>query len=171
MKKSNSNKDCIKALVIREYQPGDLGYIDYLHCKLYEREYGFDVSEFEPYVLPAMGKFLETKDRSGSMVWVAEDNGVIVGSIAIIQNSEDDAQLRWFLIDPSARGTGLGNAFIMTAIDFCKEKGYKSIYLWTVKNLDAARHLYKKYGFEITEYASRFLWGVDLIEERWELSL
>jgi len=171
MEKSKDRNDCIKALMIREYKPGDLGYIDYMHCKLYEKEYGFDVSEFEPYVLPAMGKFLETKDRSGSMVWVAEDKGVIVGSIAIIQNSEKDAQLRWFIVDPSARGTGLGNAFMMTAIDFCRKKNYDSVFLWTVKTLDAARHLYGKYGFEITEYVSRFLWGIDLVEERWELTL
>jgi len=171
MGKGSKTNDCIKALIIREYKPGDLGYIDYMHCKLYEKEYGFDVSEFEPYVLPAMGKFLEMKDRSGSMVWVAEDNDTIVGSIAIIQNSEKDAQLRWFLIDPSARGTGLGNALINTAIDFSREKGYSSIYLWTVKTLEAARHLYKKYDFEISEYASRFLWGIDLVEERWELQL
>lgn len=161
----------LEALHIRKYRPGDLGYMDYMHCKLYEKEYGLDGYAFEPYVLPSMGKFLQSEDRSGSMVWVAEENNRIVGSIAIIQSTPKEAQLRWFLIDPSARGKGLGKAFMEVAVDFCRQEGYGNVFLWTFEQLGAARHLYGRFGFEITETVSHFLWGIDLTEERWDLAL
>lgn len=159
------------AFRIREYRPGDLGYMDYMHCRLYAEEYGFDGLEFEPYVLPAMGRLLEAEDRSGSMVWVAEDGDAIIGSIAIVKAGEGEAQLRWFLIDPSARSQGLGNAFMEKALDFCRKENYVRVHLWTIQRLEAARHLYEKFGFQVTETVSHFLWGIDLTEERWDLVL
>jgi len=161
----------INNLSIRNYKPGDLGYIDFMHCKLYEDEYGLDAASFEQYVMPSMVKFLETKDKQGSMIWVAEYGNQIIGAIAIIRVNHNSAQLRWFLIDPKFRGIGLGKNLTDTAVSFCKSQNYKTVFLWTLDFLEAARYLYEKFGFKITESKSHFLWGKDLTEERWELKL
>jgi len=161
----------INNIHIRNYKPGDLGYIDFMHCRLYESEYAFDAESFEQYVLPSMATFLDTKDKQGSMIWVAEYGNHIVGAIAIIKVDHNSAQLRWFIIDPKFRGFGLGRNLMTTAVSFCKSQNYKTVFLLTIDFLKAARYLYQNFGFELTESKSHFLWGKDLTEERWELKL
>jgi GNAT superfamily N-acetyltransferase len=90
--------------------------------------------------------------------------------IAIAKAEEDTAQLRWFLIEPEMRGKGLGHRLMKTAVDFCKEKGYRHVFLWTVDILEAARHLYQVYGVTLTETVENDVWTDDMIkEERWDL--
>lgn len=156
---------------IREYKPGDLGYIAYMHCRIYEREYGLDSSSFELYVLPNMAKFLENPDKGGSNVWVAEINNQIVGAIAIIKVDKGSAQLRWFLVDPDFRGLGLGKKLMTAAVHFCEHIGHKKVFLWTIDFLDAARHLYSKFDFQLGRTKTHFIWGKTLTEEYWELNL
>jgi GNAT superfamily N-acetyltransferase len=114
---------------------------------------------------------LKNFDSSKENLWILEINQQPKGSIGIVKVDETSAQLRWFLIEPDVRGRGFGNRLVQTAIDFCRDKKYKTIFLWTNSELIAARRIYKKYGFKITETKRKKLSNQDLIEERWELSL
>jgi len=111
-------------------------------------------------------------DSEGGELWVAEINGEIVGSIAITKNNRTVAQLRWFLIDERYQGMGIGKKLMEAAIQFCVEQKYQHIFLWTVSILTAARHLYKKYHFVLTEEKTNSEWTESMIvEERWDLDL
>ncbi|MCI0465385.1 MAG: GNAT family N-acetyltransferase [Gemmataceae bacterium] len=150
-------------------KPGDLGYIVYLHGIVYAREYGFDPT-FEAYVAAPLAAFVRSACER-ERLWIAERGGRIVGCVAIVAAAPQTAQLRWFLVEPSARGAGLGKNLLREAVTFCKESGYESIILWTVSALTAAAHLYQAVGFQKTEEKPGRLWGVDVVEEKYELLL
>jgi GNAT superfamily N-acetyltransferase len=150
-------------------KPGDLGTIIHLHGTIYAKEYGFDET-FEAYVAGPMAEFARShtdRDR----IWVAERGDKIVGCIAIVSASASDAQLRWFLVDPSARGIGLGQHLLRESIAFSREYGYERVFLWTVSPLVAAARLYQSVGFQKTEEKTGRCWGVDLVEEKYVLQL
>lgn len=157
---------------IRSYEPKDVEYIINRHRELYDIEYGFG-SEFSDYVEKYVLKFDEHHDESKENIWIAEADGKLIGMIAIVRadDSNSTAQLRWFLIEPHMRGIGLGYKLMKTAVDFCKEKNYKHVFLWTVSILEAARNLYKRFGFELTESKANESWGEHLMEERWDLEM
>lgn len=162
--------DGISPIYIRPYQQKDIEYIIKRHRELYEAEYGFG-SEFGDYVQKHILQFNECHDKDRENIWVAEANNGLVGVIALVKVDDFTAQLRWFLIEPEMRGRGLGHKLMKTVIDFCKEKNYRHVLLWTVSILDAARHLYKENGFELTETKINDTWGNRLTEERWDLHL
>jgi ribosomal protein S18 acetylase RimI-like enzyme len=152
-----------------DLKPGDVGYIVYLHGTLYSREYGFDPT-FEAYVAGPLSEFVRHRtDRD--RLWIAEREGQIVGCIAIVGVSEKEAQLRWFLVDPSARGLGLGRTLIEEAVAFCRSCGYESVFLWTESALTTAAHLYRSLGFEKVEEKPGRQWGVEVVEEKCLLHL
>jgi ribosomal protein S18 acetylase RimI-like enzyme len=152
-----------------DLRPGDLGAIVQLHGTLYAREYGFDPT-FEAYVAGPLAQFvLSRSDRD--RLWLAEQAGRVVGCIAIVGAAEREAQLRWYLVDPSVRGRGLGARLLREAVAFCKERGYESAFLWTVAALRAAAHLYRSVGFEKVEERPGQRWGVGVVEERYVLQL
>ena len=153
-----------------EIRPGDLGAIMHLHGVLYAEEYGLDWT-FELYIAKGYAEAVEAFTSGKARLWVAEDAGKVVGSIAIVEHSPEAAQLRWFLLHPSARGQGLGRRLLQEAIEFSRANGYQRVFLWTLSNLDAAIHLYRAFGFQKTEEATHQLWGKRLTEERYELSL
>ncbi len=162
------NKQASASIGIRHAKTGDLGYVIYRHGILYSQEYGFD-SSFEEYVLQGLAKYVENYNPALDRIWVAEFNGCIAGSIAIVHVSPDTAQLRWFLVEPKFRNLGLGKRLVKEAIEFCKPR-YKNIYLWTLSSLDSARYLYKSFGFNPVEESSHFIWGKHLTEEKWVLN-
>lgn len=150
-------------------RPGDVGYIVYLHGTLYAREYGFDPT-FEAYVAGPLAEFVRgasARDR----LWDAERGGQVVGSIAIVGASRETAQLRWFLVDPAVRGAGVGRKLLDESVAFCKECGYRTVILWTVSALSAAAHLYRVAGFRKVEEKPGRMWGVDVVEEKYQLDL
>jgi N-acetylglutamate synthase-like GNAT family acetyltransferase len=151
-------------------KPGDVGMITLLHGTLYAEEYGLS-PEFEGYVAAGIGKFAQSHDENLERLWIAEMNGQIVGSIAIIKHDEAVAQLRWFLIHPQARGHGLGRRLISEALAFCSRRHYKSVFLLTLHNLYAAGHLYQANGFIKSAEQTHFIWGHTLTEERYDLTL
>lgn len=152
-----------------EIRPGDLGAIVRLHGILYAREYGFDPT-FEAYVAGPLSQFvLSHTDRE--RFWIAERDDQFIGCIAIVRAETDKAQLRWFLVDPSVRGMGLGKRLIDEAISFSRQAGYRSILLWTVSVLAAAAALYRSCGFERVEANPAKRWGVEVIEEKYLLHL
>jgi GNAT superfamily N-acetyltransferase len=151
-------------------RPGDLGMITHLHGVHYAREYGLDTT-FEPYVARPLSDFVLTGPDAGRL-WLAEQDGQIVGSLAIVRTSNPgEAQLRWFLIVPGCRGTGLGRRLMDAAMAYCKDQALISVFLWSFNELDAALHLYRAHGFAETERTSSHLWGRDRTEIRMELRL
>jgi GNAT superfamily N-acetyltransferase len=149
--------------------PGDLGAIVHLHGVLYAREYGFDPT-FEAYVAGPLAEFVRSASPR-ERLWVAEKNGQVVGCIAIVAASPETAQLRWFLVDPGVRGAGLGKRLLNEAVAFSKGCGYANVILWTVSALAAAAHLYRGAGFRKVEEKAARLWGADVVEEKYELTL
>lgn len=160
--------DGINPITIRTYKAKDVEYVINRHRELYGMEYGFK-AEFSDYVEKYVLKFEEHHDESKENIWIAEAGGKPVGMIAIVKADDNTAQLRWFLIEPEMRGLGLGYKLMNTVMDFCKQKGYKHVFLWTVSILEAARILYKRFGFELTESKDNDSWGVHLTEERWDM--
>ncbi len=152
-----------------DLKPGDIGYVVYLHGIVYAREYGFDRS-FEAYVAGPLSEFARCASAR-ERLWIAEREGRIVGCIAIVASSPLVAQLRWFLVEPSSRGEGVGKRLLTEAVAFCRTCGYRSIILWTVSALATAAHLYRLAGFEKCEEKSGKKWGVEVVEERYELTL
>ena len=152
-----------------DLRPGDIGCLIRLHGVLYAREYGFDHT-FEAYVAGPMSEFARS-DSDRERLWIAECDERIVGCIAIVASSADVAQLRWFLVDPSCRGVGLGRRLLNEAVTFSRAAGYRSIVLWTVSELVAAAHLYRAAGFTKSEEIPGRRWGADVVEEKYELSL
>lgn len=157
-------------ITIRSHRPGDLGYITYRHAVFYSKNYGFD-STFDAYVASGLSDFITRFDPQKEHLWVAETDTTPVGSIAIVKKDETTAQLRWFLVEPEARGKGLGKKLLSETIAFCHRKNYRKIILWTVSNLDIARKLYKHSGFTVSETQTHEIWGQTLTEEMWTLHL
>lgn len=154
---------------IRTFQPGDVGFVAHLHGRMYDKTYNFR-RMFEYYVMKGLTEFLIHND--GGELWIAEVDGKMVGSIAITRFNNNVAQLRWFVLDENYHGMGIGKKLMETAIEFCKEQGYKHVFLWTVSILVTARYLYQKYNFRLTEEQPNHEWsGSELIEERWDLDL
>lgn len=156
----------IKDVVIRTQKTGDAGYIAYRHCVIYEKEYGLE-GTFEQYVLDSLVKYIER--RSEGEIWVAEYNGQIVGSIGVVSIDKNTAQLRWFLIEPEFRGIGLGRQLMTKAVDYCKQKKFSRVFLWTKLGLKVAHHLYSSFGFMPVEQVENNTWKRSVVEERWEL--
>ena len=154
---------------LREAVSGDLGWIIIRHAEIYSLEYGF-TQEFEIYVLLGLAEYLE-KSRSGSRVWIAECGGAAAGSVGIVELAEDRAQLRWLIVEPHVRGLGVGKKLMEQAVSFCRERNYGQVLLWTLKDLHAARALYKSFGFNLVEEKRGMMGGQTMIEECWTITL
>lgn len=152
-----------------DLRPGDLGAVVALHGTLYAREYGFDAT-FEAYVAGPLADFVRTADPRARL-WLAERAARLIGCVAVVAVDDATAQLRWFLVAPEARGLGLGRLLLVSALGFAKEQGYRRMILWTVSALTAAAHLYRAVGFHKIEERPIRLWGIDVIEEKYERRL
>jgi GNAT superfamily N-acetyltransferase len=160
----------IDAVTLRtDLRPGDVGMVVHMHGILYGKESGFDPT-FEAYVAGPLAE-LVFRSSPRERLWIAERDRRFVGCIAIVTASHDVAQLRWFLVDPCARGIGLGKRLLKDAVVFSREQGYRRIILWTVSALAAAAHLYRAAGFRKVEEKPGHMWGVDVVEEMYELLL
>jgi GNAT superfamily N-acetyltransferase len=146
-----------------DLRPGELGALVSLHGTVYARECGFD-STFEADIARLLGEFIHARTELDRL-WIAEWEGRLVGSIAIVSHSERDAQLCWLLVDPSARSLGLGRRLITEAIAFCRHRGYEYVFLRNVRGLTAASHLFQAVGFEKVAERATDRWGVDMVEE------
>jgi len=152
-----------------DLRPGDIGTIVNLHGVIYAQEYGFDHT-FEAYVAGPLSDFARSSAEN-ERIWIAERDDRIIGCIAIVALSPEEAQLRWYLVDPSARGIGLGKQLLNESIVFCRSSGFKTVMLWTVSALTVSAHLYESVGFRKVEEKPGRKWGVDVIEEKYELEL
>ncbi len=142
----------------------DITQIIARHRIVYEEEYNFDGS-FGDYVAETLVGTIEH-------LWIAESDGKFIGCIGLVETNEQTAQLRWLLIEPEVRGRGIAKVLMQKFLDYCKVKKYENIFLWTVNKLAAARIVYERLGFQLTEQKpEELLWGQLLIEQRWDLSL
>ena len=153
------------------YVPGAIGRVTVMHGKYYSKHWDFDIY-FESKGATELSDFLRRLEEGRDKFWSAVIDDEIVGSITIdgIKAETDGAHLRWFIMDPSWQGHGIGNLLMKSAVDFCAHAGYRCVYLWTFSGLDPARHLYEKYGFRLVEERSGTQWGKKVTEQRFELN-
>jgi DNA-binding MarR family transcriptional regulator/ribosomal protein S18 acetylase RimI-like enzyme len=161
-----------EAVTVREMRAGDLGWVFQRHAVIYGEEFGYS-HLFEVYVSKGLAPFMKNYDPKLDRLWIGEMGGRRVASIAVhhVAKRRGWAKLRWFLVEREARGRGLGSLLLDTAMSFCKNAGYKGIFLWTVSDLDSARRLYERSGFELTEEKRNCAWASSAHEQRWELRL
>lgn len=155
---------------IRAHQPGDLGWIVHRHAVLYHEEFAWDIG-FERVVAEIAAHFLAHFDPHGDGCWIAEREGERLGSIVLARENADTARLRLFLVEPAARGQGLGKRLMDACHSFARHAGYKRMILWTQSNLLAARHLYQEAGYRLVSEQPHRSFGKELIAETWELDL
>ena len=159
-----------RSVVLRDPQPGDMGWVVQQHGEIYWREYGWDTS-FEALVLKIVSDIVQRWQPAFEKCWIAEVDGVRCGSAFVVRKSKATAQLRLLILAPEARGLGLGGKLCDECIAFAREKGYKKMTLWTNACLLAARAIYVKRGFRLVKSGPYQNFGHDLVAETCELKL
>ncbi len=156
--------------LIRPHQPGDIGWVVSRHGALYAQEYGWDET-FEAMVAEIAAKFVRRFDPKRERCWIAERDGENVGSVFLVRKSAATAQLRMLIVDPKARGLGIGHRLADECIAFARRIGYRKIILWTNDILHAARRIYEGKGFRLVKEERHRSFGKDLVGQIWELKL
>lgn len=162
------NRAAAPTVTLRSHRAGDIGWIIERHGAVYAKEYGFN-SNFEALVAEICANFLRQYDASTERCWIAELDGIPVGSIMLVRGSEGIAKLRLLLVEDSARGHGVGRMLVEQCVDFARQAGYRGITLWTQSNLIAARNLYQSVGFVCVGSETNTSFGPTLTAETWTL--
>jgi len=159
-----------QAYQLRSHRPGDMGWIIGAHGRLYSEEYGWD-DTFEAMVAKIAAEFIENFDPKSECCWIAERAGRNIGSAMVVKENEATAKLRLVIVDPDARGLGVGVKLVAECINFSRQAGYSKMTLWTYDNLHAAIGIYKKLGFKLAGEEAHHSFGADLVGQYWQLDL
>jgi DNA-binding MarR family transcriptional regulator/GNAT superfamily N-acetyltransferase len=170
MRLLGGSKDEKTPYLLRPHQPGDMGWVIHRHGALYAQECGWD-ERFEALVAEIAARFVQNFDGKRERCWIAERDGAIVGSVFLVRQSDEIAKLRLLLVEPSARGLGIGGRLVDECIRFARQSGYKTITLWTQQNLLAAQRIYRKAGFRLVREERHSSFGYHLVGQTWELTL
>lgn len=155
---------------LRAPRPGDMGWVIERHGAVYHQEWGWG-EEFEALVAEIVARFMEHHDPRRERAWIAEQEGERVGSVFLVAKTKTVAKLRLLLVEPAARGSGLGQRLVGECIRFARAAGYRKIVLWTQSILDPARHIYAKAGFRLVKQEPNREFGKGLVSEIWEMDL
>jgi DNA-binding MarR family transcriptional regulator/GNAT superfamily N-acetyltransferase len=159
-----------KSYILRAPRPGDFGWVVKRHAELYAREYAWG-EPFEALCAQIVADFGNKFDPKRERCWIAELNGENVGCVFLAKETDTVARLRLLLVEPKARGLGLGARLTEECIRFARRTGYKKVTLWTHSVLTAARHIYQKAGFKLTRSEKKVSWGQPVVSEHWDLEL
>jgi len=156
--------------LLRQHQPGDMGWIVHRQGILYAEEYGWD-GTYEAFAAEIVAQFIKNYDPKRERCWIAEKDGERVGAVFVAKASEEIARLRLLHVEPETRGLGIGTRLVEECIRFARQAGYQKMTLWTQSILHAARHIYKQAGFQVVSEEQHHTFGKDLTAETWELDL
>ncbi|NIC04838.1 bifunctional helix-turn-helix transcriptional regulator/GNAT family N-acetyltransferase [Billgrantia bachuensis] len=156
--------------LLRDPQPGDMGWIVHRQAVLYAQEYGWN-TEYEALIAEIVAKYLRDFDPRWERCWIAEKHGRIVGSVFVVREDDVTAKLRLLYVDPCARGLGIGGRLVDECLRFARQIGYEKMVLWTNSVLTGARRIYERAGFELVEEAPHHSFGKDLIGQVWSREL
>jgi DNA-binding MarR family transcriptional regulator/N-acetylglutamate synthase-like GNAT family acetyltransferase len=159
-----------RSYILRQPTYGDFGWMVSRHAELYAQEYGWG-EPFEGLCAQIVADFVNKNDPTCERCWIAESNGENIGCVMLVKDSAGVARLRLLLVDPKARGLGLGQRLVDECVQFARESGYARVTLWTHSVLTAARHVYENAGFTLTSSEPRHTWGQDVVAEFWDLEL
>ena len=161
-----------QVFVIRSFTEADIPYVIQRQIELYREEYDLSTAHWEMDVVMAVDHFLEFFDADRDNIFILEHEGAPAGCIAITHTDNETAKLRFYFVEPVLRGQGAGQALLDEAMHFVRAVGYRHVFLWTFSALGAARHLYGKMGFVMTETAENNTWSTKpILEERWDQTL
>jgi DNA-binding MarR family transcriptional regulator/ribosomal protein S18 acetylase RimI-like enzyme len=168
--KAEAEPNAKRGIILRSPRHGDFGWIVARHAELYAQEYGW-TDPFEGLCAQIVADFVNKFDSKRERCWIAELNGENVGCVMLVKDKPGVARIRLLLVDPKARGLGLGARLTSECIAFARKAGYKKITLWTHSVLTAARHIYEKAGFKLMRSERHKSWGKPVVSEHWDLAL